>query len=81
MSNLQQLVKTFKQDLDALHNDWKELMTSSAKAFDSEFLIKFATDVQNLDRISKQLDSTAMFKKQADLVHCLLSTLWGVPFV
>ena len=81
MQNQQQMLESFKKDLAEIHSDWKLLLAQKDQASDPNFLKKVATDIQNLDRDATQMGSTETFKEQADLVHFLLSTPWGAPFV
>ncbi len=81
MPNQKQLLESFKRDLTAIHHDWEELLAEESKAADHGFLKKVATDIQNLDQVALALKAVDTFKEDAELVHFLLSTPWGAPFV
>ncbi|MEM7174905.1 MAG: hypothetical protein AAF443_03110 [Chlamydiota bacterium] len=81
MSNQQQMLEAFKRDLAAIHSDWEQLLEQKSKASDPLFLKKVATDIQNLDRDATQMRSIDDLKEKAELVHFVLSTPWGAPFV
>ena len=81
MKNHQQMLENFKKGLAEIRSDWKELLDKKDQASDPDFLKKVATDIQNLDRDAIRVESIEPFKTQAELVHFLLSTPWGAPFV
>lgn len=63
---------TLKDDLKRIHDDW-EMVKASDIAPHAE---KFASDIVQLDQ-----DAKAMGSEDAELIHHLLSTPWGAPFI
>lgn len=76
-----QLLKKLKEDLLAIHADWKQAAHDQTMRNDITFLEKFAQDVLILDQDALSAKSIAACKEKATLVHHLLSTPWGAPFI
>ncbi|MCH9613835.1 MAG: hypothetical protein SP1CHLAM54_08440 [Chlamydiia bacterium] len=63
---------TLKEDLKKIHDDWEILKTHEIEPHAE----KFAKDIVQLDQDAKATDT-----EDAELIHHLLSTPWGAPFI
>jgi len=76
-----QILKKLKEDLIAIHSDWQQAAHDKNIRNDPAFLQKFAEDVLILDKDALSAKKVAPCKDKASLVHHLLSTPWGAPFI
>jgi hypothetical protein len=77
----QSAIAHFKKDLIAIHKDWERVQHHSTIISNLTFLKKFAQDIQHLDRDALALEHMEEVKEKAKLVHHILTTPWGAPFV
>ncbi len=77
----QKRIKVLKQDLGYLKEDWRALLKESTKASDPTFLKKVARDIKLLDQEAQSEESAKACPDEAHMIHYLLSTPWGAPFV
>jgi len=73
--------KDLKQDLDEIHKDWTHLFESKADLKNPKFLGKIAHDIVNLNQDAVEALHDEKLKEKAELVHFLLTTPWGAPFI
>ena len=66
-----------KKDLKKIHNDWQKLKDKHSLAKDETYLKKLAQDLKKLDQDAKKEKGS----EWAELIHHLLTTPWGAPFV
>lgn len=76
-----QPIEKLKKDLKAIHSDWQQAAHDKAIRNDLDFLEKFAHDIIMLDQDAQSAQKTTPCKAKATLVHHLLSTPWGAPFI
>ncbi len=70
-----------KQDVSALEKDWEELLLDKKLSRDHHFLEKIAHDIKELNEDSELLEHFKPYEDQAEMIHYMLTTPWGAPFV
>ena len=73
--------KDLKRDLDEIHKDWVQIFAPEADLKDPMFLKKVASDIVCLDQDSIDALKDEQLKEKGELVHFLLTTPWGAPFI
>lgn len=83
MMDKKQLTKSqhLKEDLAEIHKDWIHLFEDQKDLDNPQFLSKMASDIQHLDQDALKAVEDTNVKEQAELIHYLLTTPWGAPFI
>ena len=66
-----------RNDLLKVRSDWTQVMKEEKTVSDQIFLKEMADDLKQLDTDAAE----AKDSKEAELIHYLLTTPWGAPFI
>ena len=75
------LVALFIKDLGKLEKAWEDLLTKRKKPSDIYFLKEMAEDIKQLKKDTTTAEEKKQLVHQAHIIHHLLTTPWGAPFV
>jgi hypothetical protein len=68
-----------KDDLCKFHEHWEKALKDKGLAKDKHFLQELANDIKNLENDAVLMKANE--SKMTNLIHHLLTTPWGAPFV
>lgn len=71
----------FKKRLEEIHKDWIHLLDQRDDVTNPKFLRKVALDILALDHEALLSFKSDELKDKGELVHFLLSSPWGAPFI
>lgn len=74
-------VQKLEKDVIALEKDWEELLLDKKLSKDRDFLTRIAHDIKELNEDSELFEHFKPYEDQAEMIHYMLTTPWGAPFV
>ncbi len=76
-----QAKEKLQRDLHSLQKSWDALVQHEELAKDLHFLNTMAVTIENLEDDTIDCEKLNFLKDKAEIIHYLLSTPWGAPFV
>ena len=73
--------ENLKKDLEDLNHDWENLVSHNELAQDEDFLEKMAEEIKQLENDALLSEEDEKKGKVAHMIHHMLSTPWGAPFI
>ncbi len=80
-NNKTQVKEQLQRDLYSLQKSWDALVQHEELAKDIHFLDTMAETIENLEMDTINCEKLGHLKDKAEIIHYLLSTPWGAPFV
>lgn len=74
-------LKELLDDLVRFNEEWYQIKTEKKIIENQHFLSILAKDILKLDRHATEVASLEQYKSSAELIHYILHTPWGAPFV
>jgi len=78
---LPEKIKELEDDLTRFNEEWYQIKTEKKIIENKRFLSIFAKDILKLDQHAREIADLNTYKSSADLIHYILNTPWGAPFV
>lgn len=73
--------KELADDLARFNEEWYQIRTETTIIENKRFLAVLARDILKLDRHAIEVANLQKYKSSAELIHYILHTPWGAPFV
>lgn len=73
--------KELADDLARFNEEWYQIRTETSIIENKRFLAILARDILKLDRHATEVACFEKYKSSAELIHYVLQTPWGAPFV
>lgn len=74
-------ITELENDLVRFNEEWYQIQTEKTVIDNKKFLTLLADDILKLDRHAKEVEELGEWKSGAKLIHFILHTPWGAPFV
>lgn len=78
---VEEMIHDLEEDLFRFNEEWYQIHTENQIVENQTFLLHLAHDILILNQHAKEVEKTGLWQEGAHLIHYILGTPWGAPFV